>query len=558
MSNFIYSEESLANWAKETTDKPVVILVDFFDTLLIRKIPPVKVFKRVNPYLALFRQFTEFVLQRFGRNRNPTIQQITRWIPFWTVRNEIDLEIEVLIPNLPLLDELQTLSDQNINIYIVSDTYYSSSEISHILDQFHCFKPREIFTSSERGISKGQGLYEEVIKNTKKNNHKIVIVGDDLKSDGVNAMRNMINFFWVITSVDDSNIVKIVHPEDFAAASLGKLVRGFSFWLSSEIDEYQPELVCFLSRDSLILKYNWDILNSNGFSSTYLPASRKVAIESGFGEKIPKNLHYLGQKGEMAVIKNMQGRDDFVNYYTEHFGVATRIAIIDLGWNGTFQDALTNAFPLKNFKGFYLGILPHNVPDKNKTGFLFEPGDSSRAIVKDVKRCIDVLEVVLCSGEGSLMSLKDGVQREKIALNDNAIKMVQDIFYKGLTHASILDGVRHSKDEIVADLTLLGRNAPDWFIKSATLIRHKISPFATSGQPLFVSSFQQIAQMDRVWWPAGQERFLKLLKNQNEIHFYICSVSSIVVQIRLTLRIISHPKDLRQILFRLIRVAHPH
>jgi hypothetical protein len=557
LMEFIYQPGLLSRVAHSHGTEECVIFLDFFDTVAVRKCSPMRVFTKVNLILTPLRMLSEQILYR-SSSRHPSIEEIVKYLPTWTVKREIDKETESLVINQKLVQELMDLQKEGTKVHIVSDTYFSSSQIEKILGKLSAFKPNSITTSSGRKLSKREGLYKLVKEEITDSSHTTVIVGDDLSADGEMAINANVSFAWVINEVKAGTVSFNVSPRQLAVDSLGYLVAAFMHWIKSEAEAMELDKVLFLSRDTHILKAIWERDNSGKIEAVYLPASRKVALESGFLDRSSNSSGYLGQRTENTFEIKKNAPQVFIDFYQEFIGSSKKIAVIDLGWNGTFQDALQNAFPSREFVGLYLGVLSHNLANPTKKGFLFDSQNRNRVYEKIVKGNIDILEVLLSSTEGTLLSIHPHVRRATIDSKARAVNVLSETFGAALIdEVPLLIKSALNNLENLERLNDLSTNCPDWFIKAVSSVRHKVSPFDDIGQPLIFSNSSQLQFMDRIWWKIGNRRYGRYLAKHNLILFLIHAIGSRIVELKFLLRSISKPQNLKKIMLRLLKTFHP-
>lgn len=556
MSSFLYKQGVLTSHTKNLNTKLGAVYVDFFDTLLIRKTHPSSVFQLVNSKLAIIRQFSEIIQYRFG-NRNPNIEKIVKFIPGWKVLDEINAEVLSLALNIELLKDLQFIQSTGLEVYVVSDTYFSSEQLYSILEKFTDWKPTGIVTSSQMGVSKSQGLYKLAISITDKLSEKSIIVGDDLYADGLNALQERCLFFWILTEKQINGTYKYVDLEVFSMQILEPLVELFMGWLKNEINAMKPDQIFFLSRDTIVFKELWTTSIKSKIETHYVPASRKVSIESGHLDTKKDGVVYAGARVKYNK-QSLKKPDVFKEFYEKYVNGSEKIALIDLGWNGTFQDALQTAFPKTDFYGLYLGVLPHNTKNPRKKGFLFSPESNNRKFVKQTKKHINILEVIFASNEGTLLSIENGIKRRQPSNFDELTYLFTDPLKDGLISAkNRIPSNTFETIEALEMLNTLSINAPEWFIKASTIIRHKISPLNNHEQPLILTSRGQVKTTDRIWWPSAQSRYQKILRKRNRFLWMINNAAVLEVKIRFLIRIFLNLKYWNKIIKRLWQLSNP-
>ena len=218
----------------------------------------------------------------------------------------------------------------------------------------------------------------------------------------------------------------------FGYSYFGPIIYEFSLWLKNELERQKITKVFFLSRDGLILKNAFDIINDSNIKTEYFYASRRALIvPSLYKEKNPNvifdkikfdnkitlksfikkiglnykdvmeyikrynfnidnnyDLKYLKENNEFQnflqdifplVIKNAKEEYGCLKEYVKEKDFNGKIAIVDIGWYGTMQLALNSLFPDLNIYGYYLGLNPKSkiYNEKYYKGFLFDKNNNS-------------------------------------------------------------------------------------------------------------------------------------------------------------------------------------
>ena len=105
---------------------------------------------------------------------------------------EIDFEKTITFPDLEVCRLAQWAQvELGIRLVLVSDTYFSGSELRRILDQepIDQLKIDEVFTSSQYGTGKGTGLYRLVLDALDVEPGTVLHIGDNLEADQERARR---------------------------------------------------------------------------------------------------------------------------------------------------------------------------------------------------------------------------------------------------------------------------------------------------------------------------------------------------------------------------------
>ncbi len=167
---------------------------DVFDTIVWRTVPePVDVFVVLGQRLrergaldvsldprsfALLRERAEVTARLHLGSRMGTLEvgleEIWERIPEWchsplsraeAVALEVEVEREVLVPDLDVVHLLRVANEAGIPVYAVSDTYFSQQQIRSLFEQPFLaeIELADVFTSSDRRVGKGDDLFDHVL-----------------------------------------------------------------------------------------------------------------------------------------------------------------------------------------------------------------------------------------------------------------------------------------------------------------------------------------------------------------------------------------------------------
>lgn len=220
----------------------------------------------------------------------------------------------------------------------------------------------------------------------------------------------------------------------FGYDNLGPLLYGFSHWLQQQLKERDISKVYFFSRDGLIMKKAFEIIDENQTKSFYLEVSRRslrvptlsmdFTVEDLLTMISPSNMvslssifdiigldinHYtdllrkigFNEKDEISrkaflqnqkiltliqeirndIRKNSKEEYDLLVEYIRQNQIEGKFAIVDIGWSGGMQrflDKTLDSLKIKhNISGFYTGIADYykrNIQSKelDLNGYLFD------------------------------------------------------------------------------------------------------------------------------------------------------------------------------------------
>lgn len=235
----------------------------------------------------------------------------------------------------------------------------------------------------------------------------------------------------------------------------GPLLYGFVNWLKKEIKQEQITKIFFLSRDGFIMKKAFDLIKEENIESEYFYASRRSIIVpslwkvkdineifdvitfgndftlKSFIKKIgledydlkkylfKYNLnvkdHYLLSEFKNdpkiidflndilgIIIKN--SREEYKNFklYCNEKKLNGKVAIVDIGWFGTMQNALNHIVDDCEIHGYYIGVCPNSKVVNDKFhGYVFDKTHNQNKYNKYLN-FISVLEFMTLAHHGSV------------------------------------------------------------------------------------------------------------------------------------------------------------
>ncbi len=217
-----------------------VLSLDIFDTLLWRIVPePVDAFGLFGHRLmglgyldpgtspaafARLRQRAEerarLLVGPAGESQEVHLHHIYRQLPEHIFSGitpavvadlEVEFEREITFPDLEILQLVRLAQEKyDVKTVLVSDTYYSEKQLRRILSRppFEDVVIDQVFTSSDRKVGKGFGLFERVLEETGHRPEEVLHVGDHEEADVAAAAKEGI---------------QTVHFERFSAAATAVL-----------------------------------------------------------------------------------------------------------------------------------------------------------------------------------------------------------------------------------------------------------------------------------------------------------------------------------------------
>ena len=385
---------------KETKEIDVVC-VDFFDTVMFRKIHShqlmpqwEKELKRVLPntvdidLCAVRRE----IIESFGKSEcEINYRKLTKAIyskissiigdlideeSFNELSYLVDYSIDIVTqyPNNRMIRTLKKMKDQGRKIVLVSD-YYLPGEcyigylrpfgLESLFDKIYC-------SSDYQQTKENGGLYDIVISDLMCDKKKVVMIGDSIKSDykmakehGIKAVKYMPFAHKVLTNYRkktcydfSKHIFDEVFKTTFRYTPFGDYSLNLYYFvkqLSHEVRKNNNERICFLSRGGYFLKKCFDrteqLSTHQCVKTDYIRNSRKV--------------NQLAEKNEDD--KKLLGK------YISEYTVNGKICVVDEGWYCTSQIIMSRLFSF-DVDGYYIGIMGRNSGDEHvhRKGLLFD------------------------------------------------------------------------------------------------------------------------------------------------------------------------------------------
>ena len=207
-----------------------VVCFDIFDTLLTRRVLyPDDVFallaqrNGIENFISL-RKKAEARLSREGGV--PNIYDIYQQLGPATVKQEIEMETEIMLSRKAMVDMLDYARDQMKTVYLVSDMYLPKQVIKALLDNLGIdMDISKILVSCDCGVSKSNGLFD--ILRDRVGDKKILHIGDNYEADILAAKRHGIDDTFAIESglsmLEDSRAENIL---DYDKTLANRLVIG--------------------------------------------------------------------------------------------------------------------------------------------------------------------------------------------------------------------------------------------------------------------------------------------------------------------------------------------
>jgi len=422
---------------KKAIDEKPIISFDIYDTLVIRPY-----FKPTDLFVHLEKLYnaTGFANARITA-KGFTFDEIYKNIDKkyrWLKEKELSLEYNVTSPR-PLLKNIYEYAvHKNKKIIIISDMYFSKKYLSKILKKCGYTKFMNLYVSSAYHKTKKSGsLYSKVIKKLNINSNKILHIGDNYKSDILQARKLGLNAFYVPTVMrnflESDYRIKIFqkhHKKELGASIMlgllaphfecsfnnywyefgykyaGPVILGFMEWLDDQLKKDKIYKVLFVARDGYTLEKVFNIIKTSNASSYYFYFNRKIVNDIFSKNKtISENM----KKEFMLYLKKVDIKND------------NKLAIVDsVTKKWTSQRGINFFFPEKFIKGYYW-FTGYRKKYKN-----YYKNMKHESYQKDHKkhRFGDLIELIMTAPTSPIIGIKNGNpifkvtnESEKIIIN---------------------------------------------------------------------------------------------------------------------------------------------
>lgn len=236
--------------------------------------------------------------------------------------NELQLEMRHCHAFGPVVDLIRDASARGLKVIIVSDTYFSRSQLRRlILNAEPALEPLidEYFCSSEHGVSKADGIWGRLLPRLKEHPGRIIHIGDNPVADRDAALRRGLRGYHLVQNDEQVRellrlrqqfavqlLPEIRHtqplpspyhaqlaaylPPDSATAfgytSIGPIMYGFAEFIQATVQRLRAERgtvkVGFLLRDGHLPQLAHEALTGSNPDTSRLSISRFTAIASSF------------------------------------------------------------------------------------------------------------------------------------------------------------------------------------------------------------------------------------------------------------------------------------
>lgn len=211
---------------------------------------------------------------------------------------EIKCEIDFCIPNYPVIRIYRRCIEEKKKVIIISDMYLSRDIIEEMLKKCGVLQYEKIYISSVIGCSKHSGkLYSYVVNDLGIKSHRLLHIGDNLRSDFLCAKLNGVHgrYFYskekrkkgtnnsltndVVSTFLNNRQYRRNEFEDIGYCVFGPLLYGFTRWMQESFINENIDYVLFLSRDGYLMQIAYEKLAGiSSIGNSYFYASRRLLL----------------------------------------------------------------------------------------------------------------------------------------------------------------------------------------------------------------------------------------------------------------------------------------
>ncbi len=364
----------------KTIDSYDAISFDLFDTLIMRKtLEPVDIFDLVELRLQekgisvcdFKKKRRTAELKAAGKdiyciyNILAEILHLDAAVCKLILEEEIQCEKEHLIPRKVMVEVFQYAVSKGKTVSIISNMYLTTAILKDILSAIRIDGYDKIYVSCEYGKGKGNGLFEEYLKDI--NGKKCLHIGDNQQSDIAAAKKYGIDAYGIKSAYDMlriSNLRKgliytntkcdrlwmgniiselfndpfilyssagVVHIQKLNMAAkifFAPIAANYMSQLYGLLEQQHYEGILFGARDGYLLKkiYDSGIMGTikNKPRSVYFLTSRKLAVKAMIESKedIEEFIEYLGSsldaKNILSQMFHTEGDSSDIKQYVEY------------------------------------------------------------------------------------------------------------------------------------------------------------------------------------------------------------------------------------------------
>lgn len=341
-----------------------VISVDLFDTLVMRRTlfssDVVELtacrLKERGIFIENFCEMRCCSEKELARNGAPALSDIYTYMgkkvslqgvsPQWLAKLEWETDYELLIPRREMCELIEEIKECGKEIYIVTDTYYTRTQIIKMLEKCKISFYTDILPSCEYKTGKTQQLFQRL--KDRAGEKSCVHIGDDIYADIEMARENGILPCQIYSGVDlfemtgyfgmrgnlervserlkagmlvsgifnspfqfetEERKVSVDNAYDIGFLFFAPVISDFILWFDRQIEDRHLENIWFGARDGYLVKRMYDELRP-GNPSIYFLISRTAAVGAG-----------VEDEEDIRYVENMKFGGTLKKQLKERFGV---------------------------------------------------------------------------------------------------------------------------------------------------------------------------------------------------------------------------------------------
>lgn len=462
-----------------------VLSVDLFDTLIMRQtLLPSDVVELVNCKLREqgividgFVQRRMLSEKKLSQMKAPQLVEIYQDMLEGNLDNRISAaelaelewqtDYELVIPRKDFCDYIEDFYNKGKKIYIVSDTYYTKSQLIKLLSKCEITCYTDILASCEYHTGKTQELFQRLLEITEAKS--CLHIGDDSTADVENAMKNGLQACKICSGMDlmeqvgyfgmweyFNNLsdririgmfvarlfnspfqfeakdckIRVENSEKLGYLFFAPMICDFVMWFAELIEHDHIENIWFCARDGYLIQKLYKKLYPDK-ETTYFLTSRIAAIRSGIRNiediKYVESMRFSGtvmeqlkkrfgidakdERGRLLdyadeiLIQTAKYRENTKRYISKLTKKEGDVAFFDFVAKGTCQMFVGHLLN-QHLKGFYfLQLEKEQMKDKNLdiVSYYGDADKGNSAIFDDYY----ILETMLTAPQPSVIGFDD-------------------------------------------------------------------------------------------------------------------------------------------------------
>ena len=477
---------------------------DFFDTLVFRStVSHYRGWRKFSFSFGINRFFAEVLARVFGRLKGrPEVRSAEIYkfmLKRWQFSDEILIETQNLQPNLYLKEVFNKLVAGGTNVFVISDTHFSSEQISFWLEKFK-FASVPIYTSQEYLKTKSTGLFQAVLEDQKILPSDLTHIGDNQKSDIDSATKLDISTIYL-----PDLISQIVDIGILSKRGLRYLIRQADAGLRilSLLRDRTSSFESSANKSDLTLARALGFITVGPISASIAESVHLIAQESGsdlilYSSRdgwLPYLFHanrYLNDEVRyFKTSRRLIEEPNFNEYVVAQIGNSKSICIYDLGWRGSTLSVLNSLFPDLAWIGCFGYVRGSDLP---KNISLLKGNRSQNLALWRSRDFVEILFSDPSAGYVGIDANLNPVERQAINPNNFSLKVIEGA---GMAHKD--PALRMSSSDASLLLYATCRYPSQAMVNSLSESLHDIKE--GEFRPLVTNTWSRLFSTNRIMWP---------------------------------------------------------